>query len=85
MNGLSIFTVLVVVGSTEARTITKGQGFKLQPVVAGFILGICLYIFDIINAELSTRLNVLVILAALLYNGSAIGDALTKATQHKKG
>lgn len=75
--GLVMLTVMVAVGSTEAKNLITQQKLTIQPIIGGFLLGIFLFIFGMINAELGSKFAYLAIVAALLTNGVPAFQALT--------
>lgn len=79
-----ITTVGVVVASTESKNLIEKKSLTMRPVVAGFILGIFLFAIDSANTELSKKLQVLLIVGALLVNGSDLIQIFTKATNSAK-
>lgn len=72
MNGLTIATVLVAVGTTETKTVIGGKGFQLRPVIGGFILGIFLFGLGSVNASLAKNFCILIIVTAILINGAQV-------------
>jgi hypothetical protein len=76
MGSLSLITVVLVVGLTEFTSVRKGKGFKMEPVIAGFILGILLFALDSVNQKLSRSLCGLIILVALIYNSASLSGLL---------
>lgn len=77
MGSLTIITVVVVVGLTEAKNLINKSGFSMKPVIAGFILGLILFAFDAIDIRVSRAMCMLVMTSALIYNGSKVADVLT--------
>lgn len=73
----AVTTVLVVVGSTEAKSIKDGKGLTIKPVIGGFLLGIALISIDNASPQLGTKFNWLMIIGALLLNGAALFEAIT--------
>ena len=65
-------TVLVAVGSTEAKRIARKQDLSMSPVMGGFILGIFLFAFGGLNEPVATKFCVLIIVSSLLVNGSSL-------------
>jgi hypothetical protein len=72
-----LITCLVVVGSTEAKSISTNGEFDVQPVVAGALLGIFLFIFGLINENLAARLCILIAVGSIILNGKHLINALT--------
>ena len=76
MNGLTIITVLVVVGSAEAKRVIAGQKMNSSPVIGGFILGIFLFALTLANTQLAAKMCYFLIVAALVWNGTELAKAL---------
>lgn len=74
---LSMTTVFIVVGTTEASRLASKKGLSIKPVIGGFLLGIFLFAFGMMNADLTAKFCYLIILSALLVNGSVFQTALT--------
>lgn len=71
----------VTVGlSTTVRKLTADQHKSLtgKPVLAGFLVGVILYIVDAIDHEIATAFGGLILVTAVLVNGSAIFAATNK-------
>lgn len=81
---LTLMTVVIVVGLTEASSLTGGKGVQMRPVIAGFILGLLLFVFDTVNQQLSRAFCFLIIIAALIYNGNHIANYLSVKTAKPK-
>lgn len=75
--GLVLITTVIVVGTTEAKRATQGKSVDMEPVIAGFFLGLFLFIFGFLNESLATQFAYIAIVAALLTNGAATFQALT--------
>ena len=75
--GLVLLTVIVAVGSTEAKNLMTKQTLTMKPVIGGFLLGVFLFIFGMLNESLGTKFAQLTIVAALLANGVPTFQALT--------
>jgi len=75
-SGAIILTVLLSVGSAEAKRLVTGKGFDLHPVLQGFIMGTFLYVFALVNTELAIKFCYLVMTIALITNGGAIVTTL---------
>lgn len=71
-------TVAIAVGSNEAKKLTDGKSLAVQPVIGGFILGICLFALYEINEPIGRNFCILIIITALLVNGVAVFNVLTK-------
>lgn len=70
MNSLALVTVIIAVGSTEAKSVLAGKPMTMKPVIGGFILGLFLFTFAGVNQKLFTSFCYLVIAASLLVNGN---------------
>ncbi len=70
-------TVLVVVGTTEARRISEGNGPTMKPVIAGFIVGIGLYGLAALDDTLGHYFSLLIIVSAIVVNGLPIFTKIT--------
>lgn len=73
---LTITTVIIAVVSGEIRSFTSKKGFDMRPVIAGFLLGIFLYLIGEVSPALSKAFSVLIIITALVVNGDGIATAL---------
>lgn len=76
MPSLVIMTCVVVVALTEVKSVSSGSGLTGRPVLGGFLLGVLLFAFESINSEVTRKLCILIMVAALLYNGNTIAKAL---------
>lgn len=77
MNGTIVLTVLLMVGSGELkRTVTHATTSAFHPVLAGFIVGVFLFIFAAINGNVAQKICYLLIAFSLIVNGSGIASAL---------
>ena len=77
-SGLVVITAGIAVGGAEAHSIlTDKKGFQGSPVVGGFILGIFLYAFGMVQPGLTQKLCILIIIGSLLVNGDPLIRALT--------
>lgn len=77
LNTLIIVTVFVAVGGAEAKRVTTGQPVKLSPVVAGFLLGMLLFIGGLLSDELTEDFCYLIIVSSLIVNGTSVATVLT--------
>lgn len=75
--GLVMLTVLFAVGGAEAKRLVTKQPLSVRPVIGGFLLGVFLFIFGMINENLATKFAYLAIVAALLTNGVPTFQAIT--------
>jgi hypothetical protein len=66
---LAVTTAIVAVASTEAKNLADKKSLAMKPVVGGFILGIFLFAFGMVNESVATKLCILVIITAVLMNG----------------
>ena len=83
MNGLAVTTVVVAVGSTEASRIVQGKPMAMSPVIGGFVLGMFLFAFGMVNADLAKKFCILIIISALLINGANLAKALNPSERKK--
>lgn len=83
MNGLAVTTVVVAVGSTEASRVVQGKNMAMSPVIGGFILGMFLFAFGMVNQQLAAKFCYLIIVSALLINGASLAKALTPRKESK--
>lgn len=74
---LTIVTVLVAVTGGELRSFKANKGFDMRPVVAGFLLGIFLYLLGEISPQLAKPFAVLIIITAVVVNGNGLANLLT--------
>lgn len=82
MNGTVILTVLVIVGSGEARGIVTGKQPTFHPVLAGFFVGTFLYVFALINDDLTRKVCYFLIATALIINGAPVISQLNNINTH---
>jgi hypothetical protein len=75
--GIVVLAVAVVVGTSEYKSVAKGGGFVMRPVIAGFVLGTLLLAVGAGNSGLGVAFCWLVIVGSILRNGSGL---LTGAT-----
>lgn len=76
-------TVLFVVGSTEAKSLMVDKKFSGAPLVAGFGLGVFLYIIGLANSKLEELFCIFVIVTALLVNGNDLFKAVAEQPKTK--
>ena len=76
-------TVLVVVGSTEAKSLIQDKKFTGKPLVAGFGLGVFLYVIGLANSKLGELFCLFVIVTAILVNGNDLFKTLAPAQTNK--
>lgn len=69
--------VLVTVGVTELARIVKGEGPTMGPVIAGFLMGFCLFAVALASGEIASLLAVLIALSAVILSGLPVFRALT--------
>lgn len=73
---LVILAVFLTVGGTEVNRVAHGKPITLSPVLAGFLLGLMLFILGLVSEPLATKFVYLIIVAGLLINGTATFTAL---------
>lgn len=78
---LVMLAVLFTVGGTEVNRVSNGKPITFSPVLAGFLLGLMLFILGLLNEQLATKFVYLVIVAGLLINGTATFKALNPKTK----
>lgn len=66
---LAITTSVVAVASAEAKNLADKQPLAMKPVIGGFILGLFLFAFGMVNENVATKVCYLVIVTAILMNG----------------
>lgn len=79
---LVFLTCLTAVGSTEINKAVKHQTTPQQtypPIIAGFALGVFLFIFGMANEGLGARFCILIIAGSLLINGIPLFTSVTTA------
>lgn len=77
---LTMITVVVAVGSAEAKRISDKKTIAFSPVLGGFLLGIFLFAIGLVNESLATKVNYLIIVGALMLNGAPLFQLLTPST-----
>ena len=80
-----IGAVSVVVASTEANTLLTHGTLTMRPVIAGFLLGIPLFLIDSANEKMGSKFIFLIIITALILNGGPLFKLLTAAPLAAKG
>jgi uncharacterized membrane protein len=77
MNGTIVLTVLLMVGSGELkRAVTKENTSVFHPILAGFIVGIFLFILAAFNGPFAQKACYVLIAFALIANGAGIASAV---------
>ena len=66
---LAVTTSVVAVASTEAKHLADKKPLAMKPVIGGFILGLFLFAFGMVNENVATKVCYLVIITAILMNG----------------
>lgn len=82
--GLVILTVFLTVGSGEVKNVVTGKGFQIHPVLAGFVLGLFLFVFQALDTNVGNKLCYLVMIAALIINGGVAINALNNKSTTTK-
>lgn len=80
--GVIMIACLVAASASEAKTISNGKGFQMEPIIAAFVLGIFLFTFDAISPTVTKWLTILVIVTVMLTNGQYLLNVLPT---NKKG
>lgn len=70
---------IVASGSTVMRKLAVDHSVNAKPVLAGFLLGSALYLVDAIDHGVATAFGALILVTALLVNGSAVYAVIGKA------
>lgn len=84
--GMALITVGVAVGSAEYASVSKGHGFIMKPVIAGFGLGVVILLVYAASPQLGAALAWLIIVGSILRNGTALlQGAATVVSPNKKG
>ena len=66
---LAVTTSVVAVASTEAKHLADKKPLAMKPVIGGFIRGLFLFAFGMVNENVATKVCYLVIITAILMNG----------------
>lgn len=83
-SGGVLATVGVIVASTESKHLIEKKSLTMRPLIAGFILGLFLFPLDSANPALSKKFQVLLVVGALLVNGSDLIQIFTKSVNSAK-
>jgi len=83
-SGGVLATVGVIVASTESKHLIEKKSLTMRPLIAGFILGLFLFPLDSANPALSKKFQVLLVIGALLVNGSDLIQIFTKSVNSAK-
>lgn len=73
---LVMTTAAVMVGSAEAKSLVEEQKLHGAPVVAGFGLGIFLFIIGMARQDIGVKFCWFIMITAILVNGAALFKAL---------
>ena len=79
-----VATVGIIVASTESKNLIEKKSLTMKPLIAGFLLGLLLFPLDSANPELSQKFQVLLIVGALLVNGSDLIQIFNKSVNSAK-
>ena len=66
---LAVTTSVVAVASAQASKLADKKPLEMKPVIGGFILGLFLFAFGMVDEKLASKLCILVIVTAILMNG----------------
>jgi hypothetical protein len=66
---LAVTTAVIAAGSAEAKLLAEKKPMEMKPVIGGFILGLFLFAFGMVNENVATKVCYLVIVTAILMNG----------------
>ncbi len=80
MNTLIVLTVIAIVGSGEARGLVTNKPPTVHPVVAGFFVGLVLYVIALASSDVAAKLCYLFMAVSLIVNGGPIVTALNNGT-----
>lgn len=83
-SGGVLATVGVIVVSTESKNLIEKKSLTMRPLIAGFLLGLFLFPLDASNPEVSKKFQVLLVLGALLVNGSDLIQIFNKSVNSAK-
>ena len=78
-SNLAMITAVTVAASAEAKSVTVNKKLTAKPVVAAFLLGIFLFIAGMASETVAQKFCYLIIITALLTNGTALFNALNPA------
>lgn len=81
---LVVTTVAVMVGSTEAKSVVTQKKLTGKPVVAGFGLGVFLFIIGIARQDLGVKFCWFIMITAILINGGPLFSALSPSGTNQK-
>jgi hypothetical protein len=73
---LAVTTSVIAVVSSEAKYLAEKKPMEMKPVIGGFILGMFLFAFGMVNENVATKFCYLVIVTAILMNGSKLFSIL---------
>lgn len=77
-------TVGLVVATSESASLIRNHSLSMRVVIGGFILGLFLFPLDSASPELAKSVMILIVISALLVNGSELFIMLTKVTNTAK-
>lgn len=69
---LAVTTSVIAAVSTEAKYLAEKKPLAMKPVIGAFILGLFLFAFGMVNENVATKFCYLVIVTAILMNGSKL-------------
>lgn len=78
-NSVIMLAVVVTAGSTLIAEQQKSS-MTFKPVIGGWLLGLFLFVIATFNAKLARMFAILVMVSAVLVNGSSLFGAVNKAT-----
>ena len=79
-----ITTIGLVVATSESAALIKRHSLSMRVVIGGFILGLFLFPLDSAQPELAKSVMALIIIGALLVNGTPLIELFNKAPDTAK-
>lgn len=83
-SSVTTLAVVIAVGSTELKSLSKDGKVTIKPVLGGFILGAFLLGIASINNDLAVGFGVLIIVSSLLINGAGLFATANKVVTPAK-
>lgn len=80
-DNLVMTTAAIAVGSAEIKSVMVDKKLAAKPVVAGFALGIFLFIIGMASPKIGSLFCYFIIITALLVNGEPLFKALQPSTE----
>lgn len=73
-----VTVVAVVVGTTYGANAVKKKPLTIKPLIAGWILGLFLFVIDEVSPDIGSAFGALAMVSALLVNGGDLFPAIGK-------